>query len=160
MTVNQRKTKIVSLTIIYAALYSALSLFLSPISFGAIQVRLAGMMLGSVPFLGLAGVLGQTLGCLIVNLFSPLGLIDLVNVVPTLIMTLIILKLKGRNVLIGLSGYCIVTSLSIAFSLNYAFGLPVPFTYLTVLVGQLIAVVFGGSIVNKSLGRILHRNSI
>lgn len=153
MTTKRFNSKTIALAAIYAGLYSALSLFLAPFSFGPIQVRFAGMMLGAVPFLGWAGVLGQTIGCLIVNSVSPLGLIDLVNVVPTMGMAIVIWKLKGRNVLIGLGGYCLVTSLSIAFSLNYAFGLPIPFTYATVLVGQIIAVVIGGSALNKALRR-------
>lgn len=147
-------TKTIALTITYAALYSALSLFLAPFSFGPIQVRIAGMMLGAVPFLGLAGVFGQTIGCVIVNSVSPLGLIDLVNVIPTFAMAFVIWRLKGRNVLIGLGSYCLVTSLGIALALNFAFSLPVPITYLTVLIGQLIAVVVGGFIVNKTLRRI------
>lgn len=154
------KTKTIALTIIYAALYSALSLCLSPLSFGLIQIRLGGMMLGAVPILGLAGVMGQTLGCLITNSFSPLGIVDLVNVIPTFIMSYAIWKLKNRNVLIGLSAYCLVTSLSIALTLNFAFNVPVPYTYLTVLVGQLIACVVGGYVVYKSLGRIFHSNSV
>lgn len=153
-------TKTIALTIIYAALYSALSLCLAPFSFGPIQVRIAGMLLGAVPLLGIAGVLGQTLGCLIVNSFSPLGLIDLVNVVPTFFMAFVIWKLKGKNVIIGLTAYCLVTSLTIAFTLNFAFNVPVPYTYLTVLTGQIISCVVGGFIVNKSLGKILHTNSV
>lgn len=148
------KTKTIALSVVYAALYATLSIFLTPVSYGPVQIRIAGMMLGTVPFLGLGGVIGQTIGCLIVNSFSPLGLIDLVNVVPTMVMTLIIWKLKDKNVLIGLSGYCLVTSLSIAVTLNYAFSLPIPFTYLTVLIGQLVAVTFGGFLVNKALGRL------
>lgn len=147
-------SKTIALGVIYAALYAALSLFLSPFSFGPIQVRVAGMLLGAVPFLGLGGVFGQTIGCLIVNSFSPLGLIDLVNVVPTFIMALVIWRLKRKNVLIGLSSYCLVTSASIGLTLNYAFGLPIGFTYLTVLVGQLIACVGGGLLLNKAISRL------
>jgi uncharacterized membrane protein len=147
------KTKILTLAIVYAALYTALSLFLSPISFGAIQVRIAGLLLGAVPVLGIAGVIGQTLGCFITNSFSPLGLIDLVNVIPTFIMTLVIWKLRSKSVLLGLSLYTIVTSISIAFTLNYAFNLPVGITMLTVLVGQVISCVIGGYILYKVLNR-------
>ena len=160
MITKQCKAKTIAIGVTYAALYAALSLTLSPITYGAIQIRLSGMMLGAVPFLGIGGVIGQTIGCLIVNSVSPLGLIDLVNVAPTLLMSLIIWRLRRKNLLIGLSGYCLVTSLSIALTLNYAIELPVVYTYFTVLVGQIISVVVGGSLVNKSLGKILHANSI
>ena len=147
------KTRTIALAAIYAALYAALSLFLSPISFGAIQIRIAGMMLGAIPFLGWAGIIGQTIGCLIANSFSPLGLIDLVNVIPTMIMALVIWKFKNKSVLAGLASYCLVTSFSIALTLNFAFSLPVLFTYLTVLIGQLIACVIGGYCLFKVLNR-------
>jgi uncharacterized membrane protein len=147
------KTKILTLAIVYAALYTALSLFLSPISFGAIQVRVAGLLLGAVPVLGIAGVIGQTLGCFITNSFSPLGLIDLINVIPTFIMSLMIWKLRNKSVLLGLSLYSIVTSISIAFTLNYAFNLPVGITILTVLAGQIISCIIGGYIIHKTLSR-------
>lgn len=152
------KTKTLALGVIYASAYAMLSLFLSPISFGAIQVRLSGMLLGAVPLIGLAGVFGQTVGCFVANLFSPLGLIDLVNVVPTLAMTFALWKLRNKSVLLGLGLYALVTSISIAFTLNYAFNLPLEITTVTVLAGQLISCVIGGYIVykSKSLGKILH----
>lgn len=147
------KTKTIALAAIYASLYTALSLGLSPISFGAIQVRVAGLLLGTIPLLGIAGVVGQTLGCLIVNSFSPLGLIDLVNVIPTLAMSLVIWKIRNKSVAIGLSTYSLVTSISIGLTLNFAFGLPIAVTILTVLIGQIISCVIGGYIIHTALKR-------
>lgn len=147
------KSKTIALAIVYAALYSALSIFLSPISYGAVQVRLSGMLLGLVPILGVAGVAGQTIGCLIVNSVSPLGLLDLVNVVPTFFMAIVIWKLKNKSVLVGLGFYAIVTSASIAITLYFAFGVPIAFGYATVLLGQIISCVFGGYLIFKALNR-------
>ena len=50
---------------LYAALYAALVIFLPGISYGPIQVRIADSLLAVVPLLGLAGVLGHTLGVLL-----------------------------------------------------------------------------------------------
>lgn len=147
------KSKTIALTVVYAALYSALSIFLSPISYGAVQVRLSGMLLGLVPLLGVAGVAGQTIGCLIVNSISPLGLLDLVNVVPTFFMTIVIWKMKNKSVLVGLGSYTVVTSASIAITLYFAFGVPITFGYVTVMLGQIISCVIGGYTIHTALKR-------
>ena len=76
-----------------------------------------------------------------------------VTVVPTFIMVLVIWKLRNKSVLLGLSLYAIVTSISIALTLNYAFNLPVGITILTVLTGQTISCVIGGYIIHKALRR-------
>ena len=49
---------------------------LGAFSYGPIQVRIADSMLAVVPLLGLAGVLGHTLGVFVGNVFSPAGPID------------------------------------------------------------------------------------
>lgn len=146
-------TKSIALAIVYASLYSALSIFLSPISYGAVQVRLSGVLLGAVPILGLAGVIGQTIGCFIVNSVSPLGLLDLVNVIPTFFMAILIWKLKNKSILAGLVSYAVVTSISIAITLYFAFSVPIAFGYATVLIGQLVSCVFGGYLLFKALNR-------
>lgn len=152
-------TKSLALAIVYASLYSALSIFLAPISYGAVQVRLSGILLGAVPILGLAGVVGQTIGCFIVNSISPLGLLDLVNVIPTFFMAILIWKLKNRSVLVGLGSYAVVTSISISITLYFAFSVPIAFGYVTVLLGQLVSCVFGGYLLFKALNRRRFKSS-
>jgi uncharacterized membrane protein len=63
------RTKDLALISIYAALYAALVVVLGGISYGPIQVRVADSMVAAIPLLGIAGVLGHTLGVFIANLF-------------------------------------------------------------------------------------------
>ena len=66
------RTKDLALTSIYAALYAALVVVLGGFSYGPVQIRIADSMLAAVPLLGIAGVLGHTLGVFVANIFSPL----------------------------------------------------------------------------------------
>ena len=60
---------------VIAALYAVLAL--SPSPFGALQLRLSEA-LTVLPFFYPEAIAGLTLGCIIVNLFSPFGIIDIV----------------------------------------------------------------------------------
>src|SRR5512139_1330589 len=84
------QTKQLALISIYAALYAALVIFLPGLSYGPLQVRVADALVAVVPLLGLAGVLGHTLGVFVANLFSPVGPIDLLNTIPSFTMAFIV----------------------------------------------------------------------
>ncbi|MDR2605899.1 MAG: QueT transporter family protein [Oscillospiraceae bacterium] len=58
-----------------AALYFALTAALAPISFGAVQFRIAEALC-VLPFLFPETVIGLFVGCILANLFSPFGWID------------------------------------------------------------------------------------
>lgn len=61
-----------------AAAYSALSLAFLPLNFGAVQFRVAeGLTV--LPFLFNGAVPGLFVGCIVANLYSPFGLIDIVG---------------------------------------------------------------------------------
>ena len=64
------RTKDLALIAIYAALYAALVVVLGGFSYGPIQVRIADSMVAAVPLLGIAGVLGHTLGVFVGNIVS------------------------------------------------------------------------------------------
>ncbi len=62
---------------IIAAVYAALTIALAPISYGPIQVRLSEFMTLAA-FYNQRYVPGLTIGCLLANLYSPFGIIDMV----------------------------------------------------------------------------------
>ncbi len=60
-----------------ASVYAVLTIILSPISYGPIQVRVADA-LGLLPYsLGFSAVIGLTAGCAIANAISPYGIWDI-----------------------------------------------------------------------------------
>lgn len=66
----------ISATAIIAALYVPITLALAPISFGVVQLRLSEMFNHLAAF-NKRYIFAVTLGALIVNVFSPLGPIDM-----------------------------------------------------------------------------------
>lgn len=74
---NNEKTKNLATMSIIAAIYIAVSLVLSGLSFGAIQVRPAEMF-NHLAIYKKKYIVAITIAVFIVNLFSPLGVIDMV----------------------------------------------------------------------------------
>lgn len=73
-----RKTKYLVHAALIAAVYAALTLlpFLQPFSFGPLQLRVAEA-LTVLPYFTPAAIPGLFLGCLVSNLFSPVGVWDI-----------------------------------------------------------------------------------
>ena len=69
--------KFIAQSAIIAALYATLTIVLAPFSYGPIQIRVSEM-LTVLPFLTPAAIPGLFLGCIIANLFSPAGIIDVI----------------------------------------------------------------------------------
>jgi len=85
-----------------AATYAALVYVLPGLSFLTINVRIANMLRGLIPFLGWPAVIGLSIGVFIANLISPLGPIDLLSVIVVFCGQVIIYCLRKKSVLLGL----------------------------------------------------------
>jgi uncharacterized membrane protein len=68
----KRKARFLTYSAVIAALYAALTLGFQAISYGAVQFRVAEAMT-LLPILFPEAVAGLTVGCLISNLFNPMG---------------------------------------------------------------------------------------
>lgn len=89
-------TKSIARTGIIAAMYAACSLILAPFSYGTIQFRVAEM-LTLTPVLFPEGIVGVTIGCLIANAFSPIGVFDLIfGTLITLVAAVLTMLLRKR----------------------------------------------------------------
>lgn len=149
------KTRAVVKTAFIAAAYAALTLSFAPVSFGAVQVRVANALIGLVPLVGMPGAAGISLGVLIGNLASPLGPLDLLSAIPTFVSLLLLLRLQGRSVLAGLACYTAIVSAWVGWLLNYVVGLPFLPTFAYLVVGIGIATVGLGYLLYASLKRAL-----
>jgi uncharacterized membrane protein len=133
----------------YAALYAALVIFLPGLSYGPLQVRIADSLVAVVPLLGIAGVLGHTLGVFIANLFSPVGPIDLLNTIPSFIMAFVVYyvytKTNNDYTVIGTCvAYSAVLGVTVGWMLSALFGYPLLETIAYVALGNTIASVLVG----------------
>ena len=129
----------IALTSLYASIYVLLVYSFQPISFRAIQVRVADAMIALIPIFGWAGVLGYTLGVFIANLMSPLGAIDLLSTIPSFIGGYIVYKGGHKHVLETLAIQSIIIASWVGFELNLVFGVPFFFGIGTVFVGEIIS---------------------
>lgn len=138
---------------IVTALYVTVTLFLAVISFGAIQIRLSEMF-NYLALYNKRYILAVTLGVAIANIFSPLGIIDvLVGSISTLLV-LIFNHYVTRN-LKSMRNKMIVTAIVFAFSmftvagqLTILYGTPFWFSWLTIGIGELLSMAVGGIIIS------------
>jgi uncharacterized membrane protein len=152
------KTKKIAVIAIYAALYAALVVALGPFSYGPLQIRVADALLAVIPLLGIAGVLGHTLGVFVANLFSTLGPIDLLNTIPSFVMAFVVYyvykRAKNDYTVIGTCvAYSIVIGITVGWMLSYVFSLPLLLTIGYVALGNIIASVLIGWPIFKLLNR-------
>ena len=150
---NPRRSVLISTAAVYAAMYVVLALVFNPISYGAINLRVANVLMGLVPIIGWPAVLGQTLGVFIANqpaLGDPLGPIDLINVIPSFLFSFLLWKLRNKSVFLGLTLYSVALGITVSYALNYAFKLPLLVEIPQVTVGVFIATAVFGYLLFRS----------
>ena len=134
---------------LYAALYAAMVVVLGGFSYGPVQVRVADSLVAVIPLLGLPGVLGHTLGVFIANMFSTVGLIDLLNTIPSFAMSFVVYYVYKRTqndyTVIGTCiAYSVVLGVTVGWMLSYVLSLPLLPTMAYVAVGNTVASVLIG----------------
>jgi len=142
------KVKTTAISGIIAALYVAVSLLIAPFGFTNIQFRVSEMFNHLVVF-NKKYFFGIILGVFLANLFSPLGIIDLVFGVGQSIIALSITILSAKFIngiikrMIFNTLIFTFTMFIIAFELNLILGLPFVFTWITVAAGEFIVMAAG-----------------
>jgi uncharacterized membrane protein len=145
----KNRSKSIALISIYAALYAALVVVLGAFSYGPLQIRIADSLVAAVPLLGMAGVLGHTLGVFIANMFSTAGPIDLLNTIPSFAMAFGVYYIYKRTnndytVIATCTAYSLVIAVTVGSMLSYLYALPLVPTIGYVAVGNIIASVLIG----------------
>ena len=128
------KTKQIALTGIFAALYYVLGVVFQPISFGAIQVRVACATIPLIAIVGMPATIGITIGHLMFNIGSPLGTLDMLSPFVFLIPRLLIQKYGVKMMPI----HTLSVGVWVAYILS-TFGLPFFPIFLTVTIGETVA---------------------
>lgn len=140
----KRNTRNLALSAIIAAVYAVITMYLTyPMSYQASQFRVAEA-LTILPFFSTAAIPGLFVGCLISNLLSPVGPLDIIfGSLASLIaafMTYLIGKsnLKFKKYLAPLPPV-VVNALIVGWLLNYTLKWPIAITMLQVGFGQVLA---------------------
>lgn len=133
------KSKQIALTGVFAGLYYVLGILFQPISFGAIQVRVACALIPLISLFGYPATIGITIGHLLFNVGSPLGTLDILSPFVFLIPRLLIQKYGVKTMPI----HTVTVGLWVAYILS-TFGSPFVPIFLTVTIGETVAEWFLG----------------
>jgi len=158
-----------TLTAVFAALYAvinlvqALSPFGNPSIYGPVQLRVSDFLIALAALLGLPVVIGVTVGCALVNVFGPIGPVDIVfGSLANLVATSLVVWLRKKQLLA-----CILGAFPIGIIVGggylwiffpyqpaeLAFLPAFITTFISILISSLIAVAVIGYIVLRILGR-------
>ncbi len=133
---------------IIAAIYAAVTISLAPISYGPIQFRLSEMLV-LLAFINRKYIPGLVLGCLLANLYSQLGVMDIVfGTLATYISVELVSRTK--NLLVASLWPVIVNGIIIGVMLNVLFQLPLILTIAQVAFGEFVVVSIAGVILFKT----------
>jgi len=131
----------ISFALIIASTYALLTVLLGPFSYSWLQVRISEA-LTPLPYLfGVSAVLGLTLGVVIANVFSPIGLPDLVFG-PTLTLLAAVLSWRlnfGRRSMACLYPV-VVNAFGVSAYIAGFYGVPYKVGVLSIGGGEIIAV--------------------
>lgn len=129
--------KLIVVNAMIASVYAALTLAISPIAYSEIQFRLSEIMV-FLAFYNKKYIPGLIIGCIIANLFSPMGLLDVIfGTISTIIVCITMYVIKNRY--LG----AIITGLIIGGELWYAYQIPYLINALYVAIGELIVLIIG-----------------
>lgn len=135
-------TQSMCISAIIAALYAALTLALPALSYGQIQCRLSEA-LTLLPMLLPQAVPGLFVGCLVANLLSPVGAMDIIfGSLATLLAALGTRALRKKP-LLAAACPVIANGVIVGVMLSVAYGLPLWLTMLEVALGEAVAVAAG-----------------
>lgn len=142
------KTKTLATSGIIAALYVAVTLLVAPFGFTNVQFRISEIFNHLIVF-NKKYIFGIVLGVFVANLFSPLGMYDLVFGVGHSLLSLCItlvackfIKDTTKRMMFNTISFTIM-SFIIAIELNIVYEWPILFTWLTVAAGELVVMGVG-----------------
>ena len=138
--------KIIVINAMIASIYPALTLVISPIAYSEIQFRLSEIMV-FLAFYNRKYIPGLIIGCIVANLFSPMGLLDVIfGTISTIIVCISMYLIKNRY-LAAITG-ALITGIIIGGELWYAYQIPYLINALYVAIGELIVLIIGAFIFN------------
>lgn len=151
------KSKYITRTALIAASYAALTYLFAFMSYNDIQFRVSEVLVLFV-FIEPRYGLGLVLGCMLANLASPLGVIDVaVGTFATFIAIMFIVTVRkkfgyNKKALIFASlGPVISNALLVGIELTYLFNTPFWLNALYVAIGEFVVVTLIGTVVINSI---------
>lgn len=136
-----------------AGAYAALTVYLHPISYGPVQIRVSEA-LAILPVFYIEAVPGLFLGCLIANIFSPFGVYDIVfGSLLTLLAAYLTHRFRKRIYLAFLFPI-LVNSLGVSAYLTFLTRVPYLVLVAQIAAGELVAVAGIGALLYAAFLRL------
>jgi len=160
----KNRSRFVAESSLFAALYAVGVLLLAPISFGALQVRVADALIPLSILFGWPVVAGVTLGNLVANtLGSPFGIVDIVggtvaNFVASYLAMRIAYTRFGGSWLLGCTSANLVVSVIVGGYITWLAQIPLDspvweLPIVGVLLGSTVSINIAGYLLLKALER-------
>lgn len=159
------RVQIIAMSSVLAAAYAVVTFnatYIVP-QYEAIQLRFADSLEVLTFFLGWSGVFGLSLGCLVVNVFSRYGYLDLtLGTFSTVVSTLTVMYIGKksnvenfqRNLLFAMVLSSVIIGVIVGCLLSF-YGEPLWFATVTVTIGELVAKVLLGYPVGLALPKFM-----
>lgn len=141
---KNRKVQLLAMNALIASVYAVLTILISPIAYGALQMRLTEIIVLLACY-NKKYIPGLTIGCLLANLASPMGLYDIFFGTTATFIACIGMY-YGKNVFLGVLVGGIVNGLLVGLELYLAFELPFFINAFYVFAGELIVLLIGAFI--------------
>ena len=154
---EKNKVRFITHTALIAAAYAAITIVFSFLSYGQVQFRISEILV-LFAFIEPKYTTGLVLGCILANLPSPLGIIDVVaGSFATFIALLLIIGVRKsfgynkKSLLIASLGPVISNAVIVGWELNYLFQTPFWMNALYVGIGEFVVVTLAGTAVVNSI---------
>lgn len=154
---EKNKVQFITKTALIAAVYAALTIGFSFMSYGQVQFRISEILV-LFAFIEPKYTTGLVLGCILANLPSPLGVIDVVvGSIATFIAIMYIIWVRKtfgynkKSLIIASLGPVISNALLVGWELKYLFQTPLLINALYVGIGEFVVVTIVGTIVVNSI---------
>lgn len=139
--------KLIVINAMIAGVYAALTLAISPIAYSEIQFRLSEIIV-FLAFYNKRYIPGLVIGCILANLFSPMGMLDVVfGTISTIFVCIAMYVIKNRYAA-AFAG-AIITGFIIGGELWYAFQIPFIINAIYVAAGELVVLIIGALVFNS-----------
>ena len=135
----------VSTMALIASIYSILTVVIGELGYSWVQIRISEA-LTPLPFLlGLPAVAGLTLGCIIANFFSPVGLVDMIfGPLLTLFAAVLSWKVNFGKKIVACIYPIVVNASGVSLYVSTYYGVPYEVSFVTIAVGEFIAALIIG----------------
>ena len=137
---------------VVAAIYVVATLLCAPLAYNAVQFRVSEMMM-LLCYYHKDYIISMTIGCFLANIFSSLGMIDVVFGTSATLIAALLIWFVGRKAGLIVSSLfpVVVNAVIVGLEIKYVFGDPFWINALYVALGEFVCVTIAGVLVFKML---------